>query len=161
MLPLSKSTPTLDGAGTGCGGGCTGGSPFDRHRSAPYSHLWEEARKRERVRCSSLVDWPVYTRLRGTMQASTRSRNKPMRQGRTFHPRSSAERWACWLRVPGWVADGSRNEPPRGFRKPVEGSWLPPRALSEAIRRSLWRGWRIPASLLFGADKTNLPLGTG
>jgi hypothetical protein len=29
---------------------------------------------RERVRCSSLVDWPVYPRLRGTMQASTRPR---------------------------------------------------------------------------------------
>jgi hypothetical protein len=42
--------------------------------SAPCSHLWEEARKRERVRCSSLVDWPVYPRLSGTMPASTRSR---------------------------------------------------------------------------------------
>jgi hypothetical protein len=42
----------------------------------------ENAQKRERVRCSSLVDWPVYPRLRGTMQGSTRSRNKPMRQGR-------------------------------------------------------------------------------
>jgi hypothetical protein len=36
----------------------------------------------EQVRCSSLVDWPIYPRLRGTMQGSTRSRNKPMRQGR-------------------------------------------------------------------------------
>ena len=36
---------------------------------------------RERVRCSSLVDWPVYPRLRRTMQASTNSRNKPMLQG--------------------------------------------------------------------------------
>ena len=31
--------------------------------SAPCSHLWGGARKRERVRCSSLVDWPVYPRL--------------------------------------------------------------------------------------------------
>ena len=32
---------------------------------------------------SSLVDWPGLSALEGTMQASTRSRNKPMRQGRT------------------------------------------------------------------------------
>jgi hypothetical protein len=31
------------------------------------------------VRCSSLVDWPVYSRLAHTMQGSTLSRNKPMR----------------------------------------------------------------------------------
>ena len=30
----------------------------------------ENARKRERVRCSSLVDWPVYPRLAHTMRAS-------------------------------------------------------------------------------------------
>ena len=30
-----------------------------------------EASLRERVRCSSLVDWPVYPRLRGTMQGSS------------------------------------------------------------------------------------------
>jgi hypothetical protein len=35
----------------------------------------EEARKREPVRCSSLVDWPVYPRLRRTMRASTPARN--------------------------------------------------------------------------------------
>ena len=29
----------------------------------------------ERVRCSSLVDWPVYPRLAHTMQASTGVRN--------------------------------------------------------------------------------------
>jgi hypothetical protein len=29
-----------------------------------------KARKRERVRCSSLVDWPVYPRLAHTMRAS-------------------------------------------------------------------------------------------
>ena len=43
--------------------------------SAPCSHLGYEARKRERVRCSSLVDWPVYPRLRRTMQTSTGARN--------------------------------------------------------------------------------------
>jgi hypothetical protein len=31
----------------------------------------------ERVRCSSLVDWPVHPRLRPTMQTSTRMRNSP------------------------------------------------------------------------------------
>jgi hypothetical protein len=45
-----------------------------------------EGGPRERVRGSSLVDWPVYPRLRDTMQASTRSRNKPM-QGRNFPDR--------------------------------------------------------------------------
>jgi hypothetical protein len=35
----------------------------------PARTLWFEARKRERerVRCSSLVDWPVYPRLRPIM----------------------------------------------------------------------------------------------
>jgi hypothetical protein len=41
----------------------------------PVRALGLEARKRARVRCSSLVDWPVYPRLRGTMQASTLARN--------------------------------------------------------------------------------------
>ena len=44
-----------------------------------------EVRKRERVRCSSLVDWPVYPRLRGTMQALTRSRNSGWRSGSSGH----------------------------------------------------------------------------
>ena len=41
----------------------------------PARTFEEEARKRERVRCSSLVDWPVYPRLRRTMQGSERLRN--------------------------------------------------------------------------------------
>ena len=45
---------------------------------APFSHLG--ARKRERVRCSSLVDWPVYPRLRGTMQGVNAARNSGRRQ---------------------------------------------------------------------------------
>ena len=55
----------------------------------PARTFGEEARKRERVRCSSLVDWQVYPRLPRTMQASTRSRNKPMRQGRISQPSAS------------------------------------------------------------------------
>jgi hypothetical protein len=35
----------------------------------------KEGSLRERVRCPSLVDWPVYPRLRGTMQGSERARN--------------------------------------------------------------------------------------
>jgi hypothetical protein len=34
--------------------------------------------KRERVRCSSLVDWPVYPRLAHTMRASKRTRNSDL-----------------------------------------------------------------------------------
>ena len=42
---------------------------LDRHNSTgmeahPARTFEEEARKRERVRCSSLVDWLVYPRLR-------------------------------------------------------------------------------------------------
>jgi hypothetical protein len=38
---------------------------LDRYGSAPHLAPWElKARKRERVRCLSLVDWPVYPRLR-------------------------------------------------------------------------------------------------
>ena len=33
---------------------------FDRHGDAPARTFGEEARKLERVRCSSLVNWPVY-----------------------------------------------------------------------------------------------------
>ena len=40
------------------------------HMAAPCSHFGGEARKRERVRCSSLFDWPVYPRLAHTMRAS-------------------------------------------------------------------------------------------
>jgi hypothetical protein len=47
--------------------------------------LGSEARKRKRVRCSSLVDWPVYPRLRRTMQGS------------------------------GWVRNAGRRGPQRGF----------------------------------------------
>ena len=36
----------------------------------PARTFVEEARKRERVRCSSLFDWPVYPRLGHTMRAS-------------------------------------------------------------------------------------------
>ena len=43
--------------------------------SAPRSHLGMEHGKRERVRCSSLFDWPVYPRLRRIMQGSERARN--------------------------------------------------------------------------------------
>jgi len=48
------------------------GEPDSHHR--PCARLRDKARKRERVRCSSLVDWRVYPRLRGTMQ--TRSNGK-------------------------------------------------------------------------------------
>ena len=41
----------------------------------PARTLGLKARKRERVRCSSLVDWPVYPRLRRIMQGSERARN--------------------------------------------------------------------------------------
>ena len=34
-----------------------------------------DTRKRERVRCSSLVDWPVYPGFTHTMRASNASRN--------------------------------------------------------------------------------------
>ena len=39
-------------------------------KAHPARTLGLNARKRERVRCSSLVDWPVYPRLRHTMRAS-------------------------------------------------------------------------------------------
>ena len=45
---------------------------------------WDEARKRERVRCSPLVLWPVYPRLRRIVQGSKRARN--VDQGRCSRP---------------------------------------------------------------------------
>ena len=41
-----------------------------------------KARKRERVRCSSLVDWPVYSRLRDTMLTTTPKRNPASKRRR-------------------------------------------------------------------------------
>jgi hypothetical protein len=61
-------------------------SPRLKQRGTPPRTLRLKARRRERVRCSSLVDCPVYPRLRDTMQASTRSCNKPM-PGRNFPER--------------------------------------------------------------------------
>jgi hypothetical protein len=49
---------------------------IDRHGSPPsLAPLGMKARNRERVRCASLIDRPVYTRLRRTMRASTDARN--------------------------------------------------------------------------------------
>jgi hypothetical protein len=45
------------------------------HTPTLLAPLGSEARKRERVRCSSLVDWPIYPRLKGTMQGSKGGRN--------------------------------------------------------------------------------------
>jgi hypothetical protein len=42
---------------------------------APCSHLAWTRGKRERVRCSSLVDWPVYPRFEANIRAFTRTRN--------------------------------------------------------------------------------------
>ena len=36
----------------------------------PARTFWCEARKLERVRCSSLIDWPVYPRFAHNMRAS-------------------------------------------------------------------------------------------
>jgi hypothetical protein len=55
-------------------------------------------RKRERARCSSLVDWPVYLRLRGTMQGSECARNSRV-----------------WLRGSFVLGVGERGRPP--FRR--------------------------------------------
>src|ERR1700729_3568113 len=53
-----------------------GQAELDWHGSAPCSHLGDgDTRKRERVRCSSLIDWPVYPRLRRIMQGSEWARN--------------------------------------------------------------------------------------
>ena len=41
--------------------------------------LGSEARKRERVRCSSLVDWPVYPRLRALCRRQARAQCGPTR----------------------------------------------------------------------------------
>jgi hypothetical protein len=42
----------------------------------------ENVRKEERVRCSWLVDWPVYPRLTRTTRASKRARKQRRRGGR-------------------------------------------------------------------------------
>jgi hypothetical protein len=49
-----------------------------------------EGSLRERVRCSSLVDWPVYPRLRPTMLTTTPKRNPASNSNRSdARPRPS------------------------------------------------------------------------
>jgi hypothetical protein len=45
----------------------------------PARTLRGDTRKRERVRCSPLVDWPVYPRLGNTMRGSEWARNSGRR----------------------------------------------------------------------------------
>jgi len=73
--PDEGSTDLSASAGCSCssvGSDAVGSVMISAPRLAP---LVLEARKRERVRCSSLVDWPVYPRLRRIMQGSERARN--------------------------------------------------------------------------------------
>ena len=67
-----------------------------------------EGRLRERVRCSSLVDWPIYPRLRRTMLTTPTKRNPfakvdlPPSQGvRLYEPvdalRATVVYWRCVL----------------------------------------------------------------
>ena len=60
-------------------------------RRTLHAPLGWNARKRERVRCSSLIDWPVYPRLRHIMQGSERSCDRPMRRGRSYIPGTNAD----------------------------------------------------------------------
>src|SRR5271166_3577686 len=110
---------------------------FDRHNQrtllAPFRL---EARKRERVRCSSLVDWPVYPRLRGTMQKPTGGRNAGRRGApANGHCGGSGRRW-------------------RGFLRASTGPWLARRRRPIVVRRDIpgpyrdrvivrWQGYDI------------------
>ena len=47
----------------------------------PARTFGEEARKLERVRCSSLIDWPVYPRLAHTMRPSNDAQRGMTRVG--------------------------------------------------------------------------------
>ena len=64
------------------------------HDTHPARTFGLKARKLERVRCSSLLDWPVYPRLRRTMLGSERARNPRHVRRRFTAPR---------LQVPGEV----------------------------------------------------------
>jgi hypothetical protein len=63
-IAMARREPTIDGGEKIVG-------------RIAFALIAPERALRERVRCSSLIDWPVYPRLRGTMQGSTRCRNKP------------------------------------------------------------------------------------
>ena len=64
---------------------------FGLRQAHPARTLGSKARKRKRLRCSSLVDWPGHPRLRRTMQVSERARNS----GRTMAMASSTSRRAA------------------------------------------------------------------
>src|ERR1700722_19761956 len=65
-----------------------GQGEWDRHGSAPCSHLGDGRHgSDERVRCSSLFDWPVYPRLR-LVRSGTRS-NSLREAGARTGPRLS------------------------------------------------------------------------
>jgi hypothetical protein len=78
-----------------------------------------EGSLRQRVRCSSLVDWPVYPRLRRTMRASTRSRKWAHAARRTSKNSNSA---AIRCGTTGRLRLGGA-----GTRRffPIQALWLP------------------------------------
>jgi hypothetical protein len=91
-----------------------------------------EARKRERVRCSSLVDWPVYPRLRGTMLTTTPKRNPASKSNRNDADRFEAHAPGRARREPFWPAA-------RGGAKPgssILDSLEPLHDLPQAYRRA-------------------------
>ena len=80
--------------------------PAPRRGGCQRNEAGFEASLRERVRCSSLVDWPVYPRFGRTRLTSARTRNA----GRRSAPGGSP-RFRPWrLRASGAGASGARPE---------------------------------------------------
>jgi hypothetical protein len=105
-------------------------------QTAPCSHLGSKTRKLERVRCSSLVDWPVYPRLRRIMHGSERGRNS----GRRALPFPTAQTiTSVWQGIRTCLSPGgatSTESLVAGFDGPVVGGPTA-RALSSAHRNPL------------------------
>ena len=70
-----------------------------------------EGSLRERVRCSSLVDWPDYPRLKGTMQGSECARNSAARV-------AAARSFGCWRTGPPPLPSRRRRQSVKPWRAP-------------------------------------------
>jgi hypothetical protein len=98
----------------------TQGLGADRGLASGLALLAPWMKARERVRCSSHADWPVYPRLRRTMQGSERARNSGRRGPPTRPPPRHARNHSL-LADPAERISSNTPAPPHSVRNRASG----------------------------------------
>jgi hypothetical protein len=98
----------------------TQGLGTDRGLASGLALLAPWMKARERVRCSSHADWPVYPRLRRTMQGSERARNSGRRGPPTRPPPRHARNHSL-LADPAERISSNTPAPPHSVRNRASG----------------------------------------